>query len=601
MNILHQTKRIFFATLLSSLPLAFASAPSFSAPPAHSSAFTALQSKAERQGTIRVIATLSTPWMVEAMLPDQAAVQGQRARIAAQQRAVTAKIAHGNAKVRARFQFIPGMTLEVDADDLERLANLPEISAIQEDELAAPSLDSSRLVIGAEDAWALGYTGAGWTVAVLDTGVDKSHPFLTGKVVSEACYSTTDAAYGSTSVCPNGVATTTATDSGVNCDTAVIGCEHGTHVAGIAAARDPDGTLNGTAPDANLIAIQVFSRFDNATYCGSVDPCALTWTSDQILALERVYALRSTYNIAAVNMSLGGGQYNVYCDTDSRKTIIDNLLGAGIATAIASGNNYWDGYVSAPGCISSAITVGATDDFDAVASFSNHATLVDLMAPGVSITSAVPGGGTATWNGTSMATPHVAGAWAVLREAYPTADVATVLNSFINTGTPVTRASITKPRINVDLASVYNNLILNGDGNDNTLNGGDYNDTIDGGAGNDTIDGGAGADTITGGIGRDTLTGGTGADILVYNSRDDRGDIITDFDPAEDHFDVNGLLTAEGITPTSGPIADGHLGAISSRGQTYLIFYPAGGRAVTLALLQGVLPSQINDDALFYW
>ncbi len=80
-----------------------------------------------------------------------------------------------------------------------------------------PTLAESTAVIGANAAWAAGYDGSGWAVAVLDTGVDKNHNFLSGKVISEACYSTTFAYYSSTSLCPGGVASSTATDSGLNC------------------------------------------------------------------------------------------------------------------------------------------------------------------------------------------------------------------------------------------------------------------------------------------------------------------------------------------------------------------------------------------------
>ncbi|MGQ3039013.1 MAG: S8 family serine peptidase, partial [Neoaquamicrobium sediminum] len=80
-------------------------------------------------------------------------------------------------------------------------------------------------------------------------------------------------------------------------------------------------------------------------------------TSDQIKGLERVYALRNTYDIAAVNMSLGGGLYDSYCDSDSRKPIIDQLKAANIATVVSAGNEAYDSSVGAPACISSVITV----------------------------------------------------------------------------------------------------------------------------------------------------------------------------------------------------------------------------------------------------
>jgi hypothetical protein len=221
-------------------------------------------------------------------------------------------------------------------------------------------------------------------------------------------------------------------------------------VAGIAAG-DGNGTSNiGVARDANIIAIQVFTLFTDLDG-------AYTYSSDQISGLERVHALRNDFNIAAVNMSLGGGQYNSPCNSDPRKAIIDTLRADGIATIVASGNDYFRDSISAPACISSAISVGATTDFDTVASFSNIASFIDLLAPGVSITSSVPGGGTTAWSGTSMATPHVAGAWAVVKSYKPDATIDEVLAVFKSTGTLVddNRPDGTVqdiPRIHVDLA-----------------------------------------------------------------------------------------------------------------------------------------------------
>jgi subtilisin family serine protease len=150
-------------------------------------------------------------------------------------------------------------------------------------------------------------------------------------------------------------------------------------------------------------------------------------------------------------MSLGGGDYNVHCDDNGLKSIIDNLRAAGIATVISAGNDYRDGSVGTPSCISSAVTVGATDKTGAVASYSNHADMVDLMAPGSTIISSVANSDIsyASNNGTSMAAPHVAGAFAVLKHKNNDWTVDDIENLLKSTGVAVTRAGITKPRIDL--------------------------------------------------------------------------------------------------------------------------------------------------------
>ena len=128
--------------------------------------------------------------------------------------------------------------------------------------------------------------------------------------------------------------------------------------------------------------------------------------------------------------------------------------------------------MSAPACISTAVSVGAvnsragydntcknwlimgTSTVDKISCYSNSTSFLSLLAPGSQINSSIPGGGFATWNGTSMAAPHVAGAWAVYKQKYPTASVATALAAFQQTGVSILdpRNNITKPRINLSNA-----------------------------------------------------------------------------------------------------------------------------------------------------
>ncbi len=355
---------------------------------------------------------------------------------------------HGNVKT---YRTLPLIALEVGPEALRRLASDPNVVRIQEDVAARAHLAQSVPLIGADVAWAQGHAGAGWSIAILDSGVARNHRFLVGKVVSEACYSSTGT--GFRSLCPGGVDASTAPGSGRNCAAGIAGCDHGTHVAGIAAGRGPG--FSGVARAAQLISIQVFSRFtgDDCFNADLASPCALTFTSDQIRGLERVLELSSSLEIAAVNMSLGGPDaFPGHCDDDLRKLAIDELRSAGIATVAAAGNEGYDGRVDAPACISSAIAVGSTTKHDRISTFSNHGDIVDLLAPGSQIRSSVPGGRFAIFDGTSMATAHVAGAFAILRGADPLASVDEIETALTITGRPIGRAGIAKPRLRVDAA-----------------------------------------------------------------------------------------------------------------------------------------------------
>lgn len=375
-----------------------------------------------------------------------AEAQQQRADIVRAQNGVAALLASVGVGNAVRFTTIPFLAARVNAAALAALQASPLVVSIEEDSVAAPTLAESIPLIRANSAWSSGYSGDGWAVAVLDTGVEKTHAFLSGKVVSEACYSNAGGSGGGTAVCPGGVTASTAEGSGVPCGS---DCSHGTHVAGIAAGRGE--SFSGTARDATVISIQVFTRFSDGISA---------YFSDINRALERVYELRTTRQIAAVNLSLGGLRYysTSSCDTahPSTKAAIDNLRSVGIAVVISSGNNSWSDSLSAPGCLSSAVSVGSTTKLDGVSSFSNSASFLSLLAPGSSIYASVLNGGFGYKSGTSMAAPHVAGAWAVLKQAAPAADVPTILNALRGNGkgTFDSRNGLTFSRIDVAAALV---------------------------------------------------------------------------------------------------------------------------------------------------
>ncbi|OAD20813.1 alkaline serine protease, partial [Candidatus Thiomargarita nelsonii] len=174
----------------------------------------------------------------------------QRQDIKNVQKSILQQVGSNTIKVNAQYKYSPSLALEVDEEGLSRLLNNPQVKSIEADKLVAPIMQSSNGVIDSYEAWDTGYTGEGWTVAILDTGVDKTHPFFStyNKVVSEACYSTNYSYYPSISVCPGGVEATTAEGSGIDCVDAAAGyssaqedCKHGTHVAGTAAGNDDSG------------------------------------------------------------------------------------------------------------------------------------------------------------------------------------------------------------------------------------------------------------------------------------------------------------------------------------------------------------------------
>lgn len=415
--------------------------------------FRTVGNRVAEEGILPVIVRLRAPFRPESELTGPVEVRAQRLVIGEVRGRLVEELAGYDPASVKSFEYLPFMAIRVNSSGLESLRTSSNVLDIEEDLLHRPTLVQSIPMIGANVAWANGYTGNGQTVAVLDTGVDKNHPFLAGKVVSEACYSTNSSGTAG-SLCPGGVAEATGTGTGLPC--AISGdCDHGTHVAGIAAGRAEN--VAGVARDANLIAIQVFSRFDSSTSCGGSAPCAMAFTSDIIKGLQRVYELSSSYRIAAVNLSLGGGRYTSSCDSNnsSTKAAIDLLRGAGIATVAASGNEAYTNAIGSPACISSAISVGSVSDTTGgVSAFSNSSSLLNLLAPGGGITSSVPGSTYETWSGTSMATPHVVGAWAILKQKMPSATVTQVLNALTTTGVGITdsRNNITKPLIKVDTA-----------------------------------------------------------------------------------------------------------------------------------------------------
>ncbi|MBI4842745.1 MAG: S8 family serine peptidase [Nitrospirae bacterium] len=340
------------------------------------------------------------------------------------------------------YSTLPLLAMSVDQASLIALEADTDVTRISEDKLVKPLLNNTVSIFGATAAWASGYTGEGWYVAIIDTGIRKTHAMFTGKNIVEACFANGQELSDTRGHCPNGFNEMIASGSAAHQPGSFSGYDHGTHVAGIAAGNSP--YLKGVAKDSDIIAVQVFSRFSGGD-CGGADYCVLAYDSDIIKGLEHVYSLRGTYSIAAVNMSLGGETFSdqATCDTaySEYKLAVDNLRSAGIATVIAAGNDSACDAISAPACISSAVAVGAVTDSGAEADFTNwHPELMDLWAPGVDIFSSTGASDSsfASWSGTSMAAPHVTGTYALFKQDTPGITVDEVLEALSSTGDFVT-------------------------------------------------------------------------------------------------------------------------------------------------------------------
>jgi subtilisin family serine protease len=413
-------------------------------------------------GWTQFIVGVETPFVPEGWLADASAQLEQRGRV---RQAVVEVMEHASLAgidVGAAFDYIPFFVVRTDESALKVLEQLPGIRSIERVQIHRPALAESVPLIGAPSAWASGDTGIGWTVAVLDSGVDKVHPFLAGKVWAEACFSSADGTvFGSgLSVCPGGVPASTAPGSGVPCAVSVAsgaGCDHGTHVAGIAVG-DGGGSLRGVAPGSGLISIQVFTQLfgDDLGVC-EAEPCLVASDVDIIAGLSHVFTLAGPQNqnrIAAVNISIVGPSFGSHCDSlrPAVKAAIDNLRSIGIATVISAGNGGNPSGVAWPACVSSAVSVGATTKQDQISGFSDRAGFLTLVAPGSSITSSVPGGRFGAKSGTSMASPHVSGAIAILKQARPAADVSLIVEALQTTGVPIRDGTLIHRRIRVDEA-----------------------------------------------------------------------------------------------------------------------------------------------------
>ncbi len=333
------------------------------------------------------------------------------------------------------YSHLPMTFLKLKAiNGLQALLKHPSIIRVYKNETRELLLSQSLPLINQPTVAGAGFVGTGTAVAVLDTGVD---------------YTRAAFGYCTAPNTPAGCKVKAAFEFAPQ-DYSLDDNGHGTNVAGI---------VLGVAPDSRILDLDVF-RTDGKAY-----------GADVIAAINWSIANKITYNIVAMNLSLGGGGFSSPCNSDIYASPISNARNAGILASIASGNEGYTDSISSPACVPSAISVGAvydsnvgsqswangcTDNItyaDLVTCFSNSASFLTMLAPGSIITAAG-----IFESGTSQAAPHVAGAIAVLRGsgAYPSETVAEIVARLTNTGVPVTDPGngITKPRL--DLLEAYN-------------------------------------------------------------------------------------------------------------------------------------------------
>jgi subtilisin family serine protease len=301
----------------------------------------------------------------------------------------------GNLK-RVYSNALNGFAVEMSPADAEALSQDFRVAYVEEDGVMTatttqnnpPSwgldrIDQRNLPLSA--SYTYNWTGSGVRAYVIDTGILTTHTQFGGRA------SNVFDAFGG---------------NGTDCN------GHGTHVAGTIG-----GSTTGVAKSSLPRGVRVLDCNGSGSTSGVIS--GVDWVRTNFIAP------------AVANMSLGGGA------SSALDTAVNNLANAGVPIAVAAGNSNTDACTSSPARAANAITVGATTQTDARASFSNFGTCLDIFAPGQSIVSAWITSTTAlaTLSGTSMASPHVAGAAALYKQANPSASATTVRNALVNNAT----------------------------------------------------------------------------------------------------------------------------------------------------------------------
>ncbi|MDZ4766212.1 MAG: S8 family serine peptidase [Chloroflexota bacterium] len=431
-------------------------------------------------GTARVIVNLreSAATRTPAGEPNANAIAALQADVIASVRGATRGAASAF-QVQRRYSHVPAFSATVDAAALAALTAHPSVSFVEYDQPTHGHTSESVPALNADDVHALGYTGAGVRVAVVDSGVRLNHPDLAPSIIAQQCFTQGNCAPSNTNTSANAEDVSTA-GSGA-------GSGHGTNVSGIITS---DGIVapKGFAPGAQIIPVRVL----NGNNSGFV--------SDWVAGLNWLIANQGTLQTDIINMSLGTFVlYNGSCEANQSSThnAIQTLVQTyGVIVFASSGNQGDITSISSPACLPSVLAVGATYDsslgrepdsgtyqdafggfpacFDANATlntitcFTNSNAMVDILAPGRPIRSAGITANTSTFSGTSQASPTGAGIAALLLEYAPYLTPVQIEQTLENTGIAVTdtRNGVVRPRI--DALAAFNaviaaNMVANAD------------------------------------------------------------------------------------------------------------------------------------------